>query len=113
MPTTNNTHLSQEESNRIVSFTDETRFINMIRNRPSLNLIAHANRRILAQKTGTHLFALSIVGATLLGLLVNQYQEGHSLSLYNTRKSFSFKSDPYSGTVKCNSQDVPYRQHGY
>lgn len=85
----------------------------MINNRPGLHLISAANKRVLAQRTGTKIFSIGFFAFTLLGIAVNSYQENHSLSLFDTRKKFTFKSDPYSGTVKCSTEEVAYRQHGY
>lgn len=113
MPSQDNSHLTESESNRLIGFTNEEKYLRMIRNRPHLYSVGCANKRVLAQRNGSKIFAFGFFAITLLGLAVNNYQEVHSLSLYDTRKKFTFKSDPYSGTVKCTTQQVPYSQHGY
>lgn len=113
MSAQHNIHLSDSESNRLIGFTNEAKYLKMIKNRPALHLISSANNRVLAQRTGTKIFSIGILAFTLLGIAVNSYQENHSLSLFDTRKKFTFKSDPCSGTVKCSTQEIPYRQHGY
>lgn len=113
MPTKDEAKLTESDIKRMASFVDNTRFINMIKNKPSLDSIPIPNRRILAQRTYTGVFVLSWMGLTFAGLILNQYREKRSLGLYNTRKQFSFRSDPYSSTVNCHYNDVPYTQTDY
>jgi hypothetical protein len=44
----------------------------MIKNRPVATLIPQANKRILAARTGTSLFANIIIFSTLFGMVWNQ-----------------------------------------
>lgn len=85
----------------------------MIKNRPKLSTIPLPNNRILIQGAGTTLFATVIFGSLALALAINAARDMHSMKLYPTRKRFSFKSDPYSGTVNCKYEDVSYKQSGY
>lgn len=96
-----------------MGLTDETRYLNMIKNRPSVSLIPAASKKILASTSGTNLFGATIFAAILFGSWWNQTRELWSYKLYPTRKRFTFKSDPYSGTVNCTYQDVPYKQCGF
>jgi hypothetical protein len=95
------------------NFQDNTKYVEMIRTRPALNLIPTANKRILGQRvgiTGAILFGLT---STISLLLYKYYLDGSSLYLIKTEKKFNFESDPYSGKVKCNYTEVPNRQHGF
>ncbi len=85
----------------------------MIKNRPKLSAIPLPNNRLLVQGAGTTLFATLVFGSFALALAINATRDMHSLKLYPTRKRFTFKSDPYSGTVNCTYQDVSYKQSGY
>lgn len=96
-----------------MGLTDETRYLNMIKNRPKASLIPAASKRILATTSGTNMFGVSIFAAVLLGAWWNQARELWSYRLYPTRKRFTFKSDPYSGTVNCTYHDAPYKQCGF
>lgn len=98
---------------KLVTFTDETRYLNMIRNRPSVSVVPRPNQRIIAQRTGTNLIAFLGLASILGGIIFNQTREMFSYNLYPTRKRFIFKSDPYSGTVSCTYHDAPYKQCGY
>lgn len=113
MPSKDTAKITEGDIKRMASFVDNTRFVNMIKNKPSLDAIPLPNRRILAQRTYTNVFVLAWVGLTFAGLLLDQYREKKSLSLYNTRKQFVFRSDPYSSTVNCQYRDAPYKQLDY
>lgn len=96
-----------------MGFTDETKYLNMIKNRPSLSVIPQPNRRIISQRWGTNIFANVIFASVLAGIAINLARDMFSYKLYPTRKRFEFKSDPYSGTVHCTYHDAPYKQCGY
>ena len=97
----------------MVSGTDNTRYIAMIKNRPSISILPASNTRILAQRTGTNfLFGVLILG--FVGTFAyRQTQELFSPQIFNTRKSYGFKADPYSNTVSCSFKDVPYKPQGF
>ena len=97
----------------MVSNTDNSRFLAMVKNRPSISLIPAANTRILSQKVGTNiLFAGLILG--FFGIFgYRRTQELFSPQIFNTRKAYSFKADPYSMSVSCTYRDVPYKPQGF
>lgn len=98
---------------RIAGFTDETKYLNMIKNRPAASLIPTANLRVISQRRGFNFFGVAVFGLTLLGISLNQYREVVSLRQIQSRKKFEFTSDPYSGAVHCTYNEVPYKQCGY
>jgi len=94
-------------------FTDETKYWEMLRNRPNPSIIPSPNRRLLAQRIGSNtLINLALIGI-LLGLTVTQAKELFSWKLNPTRKVFEFKSDPMTGAVSCTYQEKVYKQEGY
>jgi len=95
------------------SFQDNSRFVTMIKNRPSVSLVPSINKRILAQRWGIQ--GLILAGITSYACIVGYKYSTDLLSLYlvKTKKSFSFESDAYSGKVKCNYTEVPNKQYGY
>lgn len=111
MPETKNTNANHDF--RLFGFTDDTQYLNMIKNRPKLSIVPAANKRIIMQRAGTSFFISALVGAILLPITINLGRDMFSPILYPTRKSFEFKSDPYSGKVHCTYQDVGYKQSGY
>ena len=83
------------------NFQDNSKFINMIKNRPELTAIPAANKRILAQKVGiTGFIMFGLVSLSSL-LAYKYFVDASSLHLVKTRKAFTFESDPYTGKVKC------------
>jgi hypothetical protein len=64
----------EHDPSRIVGFTDDTKYVNMIKNRPKVSLIPSVNKRILAQKTGSTLLVTVVFGAILAGSFLNQYR---------------------------------------
>jgi hypothetical protein len=85
----------------------------MISSRPNPALIPHANRRILSELLGTRVFTSCIFAAFLGSVLLLQMREHLSFKLYKTQKTFTFKSDPYSGKVNCTYRVVPYKMYGF
>lgn len=94
-------------------FQDNSKYFNMINNKPSLSLIPQANKRLLAQGLGIRVAILSGIGSFASIVLYKYFIDNSSLYLTKTKKEFSFESDLYSGKVKCNYKDIPNRQHGY
>lgn len=91
---------------------DNSRYLAMIKNRPPISVIPSANKRILTQRVGSNWLAMSLFGG-ILGIFAYRYlQETFSAELYNTRKQFNIKADPYSGTVSCAHRDAQYTQTG-
>jgi hypothetical protein len=95
------------------SFQDNSKYVTMIKNRPSISLIPEANKRIMAQRLGSQ----CLIGFTLVSTLsligYKYFLETSSLYVNKTKKAFSFESDPYSGTVKCTYNEVPNKQYGF
>ena len=94
-------------------FQDNSKYFNMIKNKPSLSLIPEANKRLLAQGLGIRVAILSGIGFFGSTVLYKYFIDNTSLYLTKTKKEFSFESDPYTGKVKCDYTDVSNRQHGY
>lgn len=95
------------------SFQDNSRYVAMIKNRPSLTLIPAANKRILAQRYGVQGFILLSLASAASIIGYKYFLDVSSLYVVKTKKSFSFESDPYSGKVKCNFTEVPNKQFGF
>lgn len=93
--------IEESMTRKLTGFTDESKYVRMIKNRPSVSLIPPPNRRILAQWVGTNVFGFSILAAILGGIVLMEYRNQLSFRFYDTRKRFHFKSDPYSGNVSC------------
>jgi len=68
------------------NFTDNSRYLTMIKNRPSLGLIPLPNKRLLGQRYATQIFMFTTV-ASLMSILYYKFiVNGTSLSLLKTRK---------------------------
>ena len=92
---------------------DNSRYLAMIKNRPSLSILPAANTQVLAQRAGTIGISLIFFEGIMSLFLYRQMQELYGPQLYNTRKAFAFKADPYSMAVSCYHRLNPYKQHGY
>mgnify|MGYP001364670791 FL=1 len=57
--------MPETETPRLHGFTDDTKYINMIKNRPKLSAIPLPNARLLMQRSGTGLF-ISVIASTIL-----------------------------------------------
>lgn len=85
----------------------------MIKNRPPASVVPPANARIIIEAK-TRPIAVAAFTALLVGTFaVNLYRYYNAGYIYNTRKKFDFKSDPYSNTVSCTYRDVPHKTSGY
>jgi hypothetical protein len=85
----------------------------MIKNRPNASILPHPNRRILAELLGMRTFTFFSFAAFLGGVLLLHTREQLSHKLYNTRKVFKFKTDPYSGKINCTFKELPYKMSGF
>jgi hypothetical protein len=73
---------------KLGQFTDNSKYMRMITNRPNPAIIPHPNRRLLAEVLGLRTFALAAAAAYLGTILLLQVREQLSLKLYNKRKVF-------------------------
>lgn len=93
----------------MVNYIDNSRYVEMIKNRPVLSMIPAANNRILSQRLGANFMITGLIAGFLAVFAYRQTHEIFSPYIYNTRKSHSFKADPYSGSVSCSYKDVAYK----
>lgn len=94
----------------MVKFIDNSVQEAMVRNRPSLSIIPPANKKLYLPRIAVNT-SLSVVVVSFVGMFAYQFITGSlSYPLYNTRKEFQFKSDPYSGEVSCQYRDITYKQ---
>jgi hypothetical protein len=92
---------------------DNSQFEAMIKNRPPLGILPSINKRIMAQYHARN-FYLNTAVALIGGLFLYKFWiNANSTPFLKSRKSFSFKADPYSNKVSCDYRDVPNFQHGY
>jgi hypothetical protein len=96
-----------------MNIPDNTKFENMVRNRPPLSILPAINKRILSQSLARSIFAVSAFGIASTIFVYKLFINANSAPFLKTRKAFSFEVDPYSGKVNCNYRDVPNYQHGY
>ncbi len=95
------------------SFQDNSKYVTMVNNRPSVSIVPQANKRIMAQRWGSQAFILFSLVSSLSLIGYKYFLDTSSLYVNKTKKAFSFETDPYTGTVKCSYTDVPNRQHGF
>jgi hypothetical protein len=97
----------------MTGFVDNSKYLTMIKNRPSLGAIPKINKRILTQSLAHNIF----FGVALLSIstifLLRFRNNAKSEPLTKVRKDFNFETDPFSGKVSCTYKTVPNRQHGY
>jgi hypothetical protein len=105
--------LSDGLKKKLAQPDDDSKFMRMIKNRPAASLIPHANKRIIIQRFGSTAFAQLILLGLLGGIAFQEMKELHSMRLYDTRKKFQFKGDPYSGKVHCTYTEELYNVHGF
>ena len=93
-----------------MGFIDNSVNEKMIKNRPVLSVVPGVNRRLHASRIGMfYTINLFVVGFTAI-FAHRYFTDKFSYQLYDTRKDFRFRSDPYSGKVSCEFRDVSYRQ---
>ena len=98
---------------RFSGFTDDSKYLNMLKNRPNPLSFPAPNRRILAQRMGHNLIINFAIIGIFSGVCWNEAKEIMSGLLYPKRKVFEFKSDPLTGNVNCTYQEKIYHQEGY
>jgi hypothetical protein len=96
-----------------MNIPDNTKFENMVKNRPPVSILPAINKRLISQRILRMGFTFSAVA--LLGsiYLYKFWLNANSSPFIKTRKTFRFDADPYSGKIRCNFNDVPNYQHGY
>ncbi len=95
------------------TFQDNSTFVTMIKNRPSISVVPSVNKRILAQRWGITGAILFGVTSSLSLIAYKYFLDVSSLYVVKTKKAFTFESDPLSGKVKCNYTEVPNKQYGF
>ena len=96
-----------------MNITDNSKFEQMIKNRPSSSLLPAVNKRLVSQYLARSTFAGGCF-LVLTGVFVYKFAlNANSGPFLKSRRSFSFESDPYSGKVRCDHKEVPNTQHGF
>jgi len=95
------------------TFQDNSPFVTMVKNRPSVSIVPPVNKRIIAQRWGAQAFIVFSLASALSIISYKYFLDASSLHVVKTKKAFSFESDPFSGKVKCNVTDVPNKQYGF
>ena len=96
-----------------MNIPDNTKYENMVKNRPPLSILPQPNKRIVAQYLARNLYFKVAFFLTGSIFLYKFYVNANSAPFVKSRKSFSFEADPYTGKVSCSFRDVPNYQHGY
>ena len=85
----------------MVRFIDNSVQERMINNRPPLSILPSVNKKLHLPRIAANAVLPAVV-FSFLGVFTYQLiTRTMSYQLYDTRKQFQFKSDPYSGTVSC------------
>lgn len=94
-------------------YIDNSKYKQMIANRPTLSLIPSIKPKVYGQYLGINWYSF-IIFASFLGIAAyKQTNDLTSLRTYNTRKNFSFEADPYSSKVSCSYKDAAYTQQRF
>lgn len=96
-----------------MNIPDNSKFEKMVRNRPPLSILPTVNKRIVSQFLARNIYFQTAFLLTGSIFLYKFYVNANSAPFVDTRTSFSFESDPYTGKVSCNVRLVPNHQHGY
>jgi hypothetical protein len=96
-----------------MNIQDNSKFEQMVRNRPAASILPPVNRRLIAQRLGRTVFASTSLTLLLSVLMYKFWLNAHSAPFLKTRRSFTFEADPYSGKVRCNFKNLPNNPHGY
>ena len=96
-----------------MNIPDNSKFEQMVKNRPPQNILPPVNKRLIAQYFGRNIYFVSAFGLFGLIFLHKFYLNANSGPYIKSRKAYTFESDPYSGKVSCNFRDVPNYPHGY
>ena len=96
-----------------MNIPDNSKFEQMIKNRPPSSLLPSVNKRLVSQYLARSTFA-GVSFFILSGVFVYKFLlNANSGPFLKGRKSFTFEADPYSGQVRCDHKEVPNYQHGY
>lgn len=87
-----------------MNIQDNSKFEQMVKNRPSASVLPSINKRLLAQYLGRSSFSVASF-ALIGGIFLYKFAlNANSGPFLKSRKSFNFESDPYSGKVRCTHQ---------
>lgn len=84
-----------------MNIPDNTKFENMVKNRPPLSILPVANKRLLGQRIARTAYATTVFGLLGSVLLYKFWLNANSAPFLRSRKAYTFESDPYSGKVRC------------
>jgi hypothetical protein len=93
-----------------IGYIDNSKYKEMIRKRPALNLLAKPNTRVLTNALGMNVF-VTFVAVSIFGIVLYKQMLGlNATYIFDQRKQFTFEVDPFSNKVHCTWKDVPYTQ---
>ena len=96
-----------------MNIPDNSKFEQMVKNRPSASILPSINKRLLSQFLGRSSFATASF-VLFGGIFIYKFMlNANSGPFLKSRQSFNFEADPYSGKVRCTHQSVPNYEHGY
>lgn len=96
-----------------MNIPDNSKFEQMVRNRPPLSILPTVNKRVISQYLARNLYMGGAFALTCSIFLYKFWINTNSSPVLKTRKNFRFQADPYSGKVSCDFADAPNYQHGY
>lgn len=96
-----------------MNIPDNSKYEQMIRNRPAVSQLPAINKRLVSQYFGRTFFYASSFFLIGTLFLYKFCLNANASPFLKTKKTFTFNADPYTGKVSCNYRDVPNFQHGY